>query len=140
MAVAPVAAIPLLPVPAILMPEILTRSTGVGTTHHKRKYGPNGYRPGPGSNPLQDLRAGAIPHPHGELPPVPAPAASEGGIFDSAAGDAGAPRRRPAIVREVAEPRDRGEHRAAHPPVAGIPRDDAEPAPGALARVPVVSI
>src|ERR1700722_16602920 len=86
------------------------------------------------------MRARAISHPHGELPPAPTPAAAGGGVFDSASGAAGAPRRRPATLREVAEPRDRGEYRAAYPSVARIARDDAEPAPGTLAGIQVVPV
>src|SRR5216683_7489851 len=89
---------------------------------------------------MQNLRVSAVSHPHGELPPVPALAAAEGGVSDSATGAAGASGRRPATLREVAEPRDGGEYRAAYPAVARIARDDAEPAPGALARFPVLSV
>src|SRR6202166_1203072 len=40
----------------------------------------------------------------------------------------------------MAEPRDGGEYWSTHPAVARIARDDAEPAPGALARIPVVPV
>src|ERR1700722_211321 len=40
----------------------------------------------------------------------------------------------------MAEPRDGGEYWSTHPAVARIARDDAEPTPGALARIPVVSV
>src|SRR6267378_2449906 len=100
-----------------------------------------------GRNPQYDERASfCLPpdrsssHPHGELPPLPALAAAEGGISNSATGAAGASGRRPATVREVAEPRDGGEYRAAYPAVARIARDDAEPAPGALEGFPVLSV
>src|ERR1700719_2232305 len=86
------------------------------------------------------MRVSAVSHPHGELPPVPAPAAAEGGVSYSASGAAGASGRRPATLREVAKPRDGGEHRAAYPAVARVARDDAEPTPGALARFPVLSV
>src|ERR1700726_1389530 len=86
------------------------------------------------------MRVCAVSHPHGELPPVLAPAAAEGGVSYSANGAAGASRRGPATLREVAKPRDRGEHRAAYPAVARIARDDAEPAPGPLARFTVLSV
>src|ERR1019366_10721880 len=86
------------------------------------------------------LRDGAVSHAHRKLPPVPSLADAEGGISYSASGDAGASGRRPATLREVAEPRDGGEYRAAYPAVARIARDDAEPAPGALARFPVLSV
>src|SRR6202166_887472 len=40
----------------------------------------------------------------------------------------------------MAERRDGGEYWSTHPAVARIARDDAEPAPGALARIPVVPV
>src|SRR5271169_6371445 len=86
------------------------------------------------------MRARAVSHPHGELPPVPALAAAQGGISNSSSRAAGASRRRPATLREMAEPRDGGEYWSTHPAVARIARDDAEPAPGALARFPVVPV
>src|ERR1700726_1832146 len=86
------------------------------------------------------MRVCAVSHPHGELPPVLAPAAAEGGVSYSANGAAGASRRGPATLREVAKPRDGGEHRAAYPAVARVARDDAEPTPGTFSRFPVLSV
>src|SRR5260370_3195622 len=73
-------------------------------------------------------------------PPVPAHAAAEGGIVYSTHVDTRAPRRRTPTVRGVAESRDSGKHRRPDSPVAGVARDDAEPASGKIASVAVVSL
>ena len=116
----------------------LRGAPGVGTPQRQQKFGfwlDLDRR----SNPLQGLWAGAIPHACGQLPPVRAYVAAEGGISNSAAGSAGSPGRRPPAVRKVAEPGNCRKHRAAHPAVARIACYDAEPTAGAFARLAVLS-
>src|SRR5690348_14608086 len=86
------------------------------------------------------MRVGAVSHAHWELPPVPAPAPAHGDVRHSDAVAARLAGRRPATVRELAQPRNRGEHLPAHPAVARIAWHDAEPVAGTLARFPFVLV
>src|SRR5262249_15264237 len=113
-------------------------ATGVGKQRQQNQL--DRYRSRSRSSPLQDLRIGAIPHEARQLPPLRADAAAEGGVPDSAAGAAGPAGRRPAVVRKMAQPGYGGEYRPEDPPVARVPRHDAEPTAGALARLPFVSL
>src|SRR6266852_8194755 len=114
-----------------------TRSTGV------RKYGKRIHYEfpgnGSGSDSLQDLWSGPIPHADRQLPPLRKGTAAADGIPDSgsSAGRAGGSR---SGGDEVRESRDGGEHRSEDPPASRIADDDPEPAAVALESQPFVFV